>query len=77
MDDTAKRHDDDVDFRDFAIPEEDRHLFTSIKWDGGYRQFRSPNVVCLERYRGASATGASPPITGAQIIEMSTRRQRS
>jgi hypothetical protein len=31
--------------------EEDRHLFTSSRWAGGYRWFRSPNVVCLEQYR--------------------------
>jgi hypothetical protein len=27
-------------------PEEDRHLLTAAKWAGGYRWFRSPNVVC-------------------------------
>ncbi len=32
-------------------PEEDRHLFTTAAWDGSYRWFRSPNVVCIERYR--------------------------
>jgi hypothetical protein len=32
-------------------PEEDRHLFTSVQWSGGYRWFRSPNVVPLEQYR--------------------------
>jgi hypothetical protein len=32
-------------------PEEDRHLLTTVKWAGGYRWFRSPNVVCLEQYR--------------------------
>ena len=25
--------------------------FTTAGWDGGYRWFRSPNVVCFERYR--------------------------
>jgi hypothetical protein len=25
--------------------------YTSAKWMGGYRWFRSPNVVCLEKYR--------------------------
>jgi hypothetical protein len=32
-------------------PEEDRHLLTAARWAGGYRWFRSPNVVCLEQYR--------------------------
>jgi hypothetical protein len=36
-------------------PEEDRHLFTSAPWDGGYRWFRSSNVVPLEQYRMLSA----------------------
>ncbi|TYO68498.1 hypothetical protein FXV83_00405 [Bradyrhizobium hipponense] len=34
-----------------TIPEEDRSLYTSAKWDGEYRWFRSPNVVCLEKAR--------------------------
>ena len=37
--------------RQLVIPEEDRHLFTSAKWDGAYRHFRSPNVVCIEKIR--------------------------
>jgi hypothetical protein len=39
--------------RRFVISEEDRPLFTSTTWvkTGGYRWFRSPNVVCLEHYR--------------------------
>jgi hypothetical protein len=34
-----------------TIPEEDRAKYTSAKWAGGFRWFRSPNVVCLEKYR--------------------------
>jgi hypothetical protein len=34
-----------------TLPEEDRATYTSAKWMGGYRWFRSPNVVCLEKYR--------------------------
>jgi hypothetical protein len=37
--------------RQLTIPEEDRRLYTSAKWDGEYRWFRSPNVVCLEKAR--------------------------
>ncbi len=33
----------------FVIPEEDRPRFTSAPWDGGYRWFRSENVICLEK----------------------------
>jgi hypothetical protein len=32
-------------------PEEDRHLLTSMPWKGGYRWFRSPNVIPIERWR--------------------------
>jgi hypothetical protein len=37
--------------RQLVIPEEDRGLYTSAKWSGEYRWFRSPNVVCLEKLR--------------------------
>ncbi len=37
--------------RQFVLPEEDRHLFTSAKWSGEYRWFRSPNIICLEKVR--------------------------
>ena len=37
--------------RQFVIPEEDRHRFTSVQWSGEYRWFRSPNVVCIEKLR--------------------------
>jgi hypothetical protein len=48
----VKRYDDVHTFlRQFVIPEEDRHLYTSVKWAGEYRWFRSPNVVCIEKAR--------------------------
>jgi hypothetical protein len=48
----VKRYDDEHAWlRQFVIPEEDRHLFTTIKWSGEYRWFRSPNIVCLEKVR--------------------------
>jgi len=31
-------------------PEEDRRLLSPMPWQGGYRWFRSPNVICLEKY---------------------------
>jgi hypothetical protein len=50
--DLVKRYDEDRAFlRQFVVPEEDRHLFTSVKWAGEYRWFRSPNIVCLEKAR--------------------------
>ena len=37
--------------QNYTCPEEDRHLFTSVPWGGGYRWFRSPNILPLEQYR--------------------------
>ncbi|MGY4289611.1 hypothetical protein ACVWXO_008877 [Bradyrhizobium sp. LM2.7] len=47
--------------RQLVIPEEDRTLYTSAKWDGEYRWFRSPNVVCLEKVRLLKAEDESRP----------------
>jgi hypothetical protein len=46
----AKDNDDDEFFRALIFPEEDRALFTTAKWNGGHRWFRSPNVVCIEKH---------------------------
>lgn len=43
--------DDEVFLRTVIFPEEERHLFTTAPWSGGFRWFRSANVVPLERYR--------------------------
>jgi hypothetical protein len=43
-------------WRQLVIPEEDRALFTTAKWDGGYRWFRSPKIIDLETYRLARVT---------------------
>jgi hypothetical protein len=37
--------------RQLTIPEEDRARYTSAKWSGEYRWFRSPNVICIEKAR--------------------------
>jgi hypothetical protein len=63
-----KRYDEDHAFlRNFVVPEEDRHLFTSAKWAGEYRWFRSENVVCLEKARlihpGGAISGGSRAAT--------------
>jgi hypothetical protein len=48
----VKHYDEDHAFlRQFVVPEEDRHLFTSVKWAGEYRWFRSLNIICLEKAR--------------------------
>ena len=50
--DAIARYDDEHSFaRSVTLPEEDRAKHTSAGWQGGYRWFRSPNVVCLEKAR--------------------------
>jgi hypothetical protein len=46
-------NDDEEFMRSIVWEEEDRSKFTSVPWSGGYRWFRSPNVVPLEQYRQA------------------------
>jgi hypothetical protein len=43
---------DDLLLRRLILCEEDRRrLFPATPWTGGYRWFKSPNVVDLEAYR--------------------------
>jgi hypothetical protein len=53
---------DDEFFRALTFPEEDRHKVTSMPYQGGYRWFRSPNVIPIEGYRGRGKS--YPPQTG-------------
>jgi hypothetical protein len=46
---------DEAFLRKIIFPEEDRHLFTSTPWRGGYRWFRSPNVIPIEQWRRAKS----------------------
>jgi hypothetical protein len=39
--------------RRFTLPQEVRMLITTAPWPGGYRWFRSPNVICLEKVLAA------------------------
>jgi hypothetical protein len=44
--------------RQILLSVEDRiRYMPQAKWEGGYRWFRAPNVVCLEKYRGLKAAG--------------------
>jgi hypothetical protein len=43
--------------RRFTLPQEARALVTDTPWPGGYRWFRSPNVVCLEKVRAILRQG--------------------
>jgi len=51
----AQYEDEHAFARQIMLPEEDRKLLSPIPWQGGYRWFRSPNVVCLEKYRRQKA----------------------
>ncbi len=46
------KQDSDRLWQKLVMPEEDRRKFPSApSWDGGYRWFRSANVVDLQHYR--------------------------
>jgi hypothetical protein len=45
------QEDDEAFLRRIIFPEEDRRRYTSTPWRGGYRWFRSANIVDLQRYR--------------------------
>ena len=42
---------DEAFLRRVIFPEKDRHLFTTTPWRGGYRWFRSPNIIPIEQWR--------------------------
>ena len=55
---SKKKTDADTFWRKLTLPEEDRRrLFPGEKRVGGYRWFRSPNVVCLEKFRRLKVAG--------------------
>jgi len=57
---------DEAFLRRLIFPEEDRHRFTATPWRGGFRWFRSTNVICLERYRRPEAGAVvEPKLRGA------------
>jgi hypothetical protein len=53
--------DDEAFLRSLMLPEEDRRRLTTAPWSGGFRWFRSPNVIDLERYRRNAATTENMP----------------
>jgi hypothetical protein len=42
--------DEDAFWRKLVLPQEER-MRLGIPWHGGYRWFRSPNVICIEQWR--------------------------
>lgn len=50
--------DDDIFWRKLILPEEDRRrLSPDMTGKGGYRWFRSKNVVCIEHFRRPHTPG--------------------
>jgi hypothetical protein len=43
-------------YRKLILPQEDRKHLLGIEWKGGYRWFRSANVVPIEHYRRPEPT---------------------
>jgi len=48
---------DEAFLRAYTIPVEDWHWVTRAKWCGGFRWFRSPNIVPIEKYQRPTTTG--------------------
>jgi hypothetical protein len=67
---TVDDAEDESFLRQLIRPEEDRlRLYSTTGWAGGYRWFRSPNVVCIEHWRRKKAQGkrtAPTPTSPAQ-----------
>jgi hypothetical protein len=51
----------------WTFPEEDRQLYTTQPWQGGYRWFRSPNVVPIEQWRRRKPTPIDPGSQGRKF----------
>lgn len=49
---TPSKNDEDAEFlRSIIFPDEDRLQLTTAAWHGGFRWFRSPNIIPLEKFR--------------------------
>jgi hypothetical protein len=57
-----RRHtvEEEESLRRYILSEEDRVKLSSEKWNGGYRWFRSENIVCLENYRRPTEAKPAP-----------------
>jgi hypothetical protein len=56
--------DEDAFWRKLVLPQEER-MRLSIPWRGGYRWFRSANVVPIEQWRRKKVQGTLPSGTAA------------
>ena len=62
---TEAKQDDEAEdeafLRQLVRPEEDRRRFAHAPYAGGFRWFRSPNVVPIERWRERQQQLTTPP----------------
>ena len=56
---------DEAFLRSVVFPEEDRHLFTTAPWHGGFRWFRSANVVPIESWQRIEAAEPDEAVRSA------------
>jgi hypothetical protein len=50
---------DEAFLRRVIFPEEDRRLFTTAPWSGGFRWFKSSNVTPIEHYQRVNIQAAT------------------
>jgi hypothetical protein len=43
--------DEETFMRNLVAPEEERHLYGMPPYSGGFRWFKAPNIICLEKVR--------------------------
>jgi hypothetical protein len=56
--------DEDTFWRKLVLPQEER-MRLGIPWRGGYRWFRSPNIIPIEQWRRKKVQGTLPSGTAA------------
>ena len=59
--DEDEDEDDEAFLRQLIRPEEDRYRYSHVPWTGGFRWFRSPNVIPIERWRKRRQAVTYPP----------------
>jgi len=60
---------DEQFFRVMIFPEEERSHFTTAEWNGSFRWFRAPNVVCFEKYQRPQPR-AVPPNEPGMVVRL-------
>jgi len=69
MVETCKQIEDEAFWQLFIPAEEDRRELGFPAWAGGYRWFRSTNVIPLEQWRKKHNTNAPAPVKASPLPE--------